>query len=623
MKLISKIAAAIAFLSSPAIADPTPLFMQMDRVQDPSPICANRLSTATGCQVMGYMSSGGVFSLPANIALPSTATIATPPTDNNSTRVINSQWYWGQAGSASPLSDGAAAAGTSGRWSRQDHVHPTDSTRAPSTYTGSGVGVTARLVNAKLGDFVNVADYGAVCDGTTDDRTSFEKTSTAIGATGGIMRLPFGKLCRLSGLTVPANVTLDGGQPLPDNPGGSNASITYGSLGGLALDSSGTITLGANSGIQNVFIKRNGMTFPAADATAFAGNAITFTLDGPRVVNVTALGFNTCIAEASGSAEISRYVITGFYCDALAGIYLDKPSYASSIIRDVQIHPFASANLRTCVINRSGYGIYFGSNQDDTLVDGVLIFGHAIGVAVVNSGGMSFGKIWIDYLRADGTTHVDCAGLPGTQGMSISGVSFPSISNFWAWSMEQGLVINTTATTPTKISNAHVENTSSSGVVIVAGNVEFGALSVKDAGGYAMNVGSAASKVTASLSSFGATLGIVGAPSGGITDNLKITLRSTDAAAGTAMFAANLIDPRVIASASTINLSPDENTAIISGTATINTLNGVFGGRRYTFIFQSTAALGTGGNIAAAFSGAANTSISLIYSSTQGKWIAL
>ena len=52
-----------------AHASNTPLEMQMDRTVDPSPICANRIGTYSGCNVIGYMSSSGVFTLPPSAAL--------------------------------------------------------------------------------------------------------------------------------------------------------------------------------------------------------------------------------------------------------------------------------------------------------------------------------------------------------------------------------------------------------------------------------------------------------------------------------------------------------------------------------------------------------------------------
>ena len=51
--------------------------------------------------------------------------------DTNSTALATTAYVVGQAGSATPLVNGTAAVGTSLRYSRQDHVHPSDTSRAP------------------------------------------------------------------------------------------------------------------------------------------------------------------------------------------------------------------------------------------------------------------------------------------------------------------------------------------------------------------------------------------------------------------------------------------------------------------------------------------------------------
>jgi hypothetical protein len=63
----------------------------------------------------------------------------TPAVDNNTTLLSTTAWFMGQLSSATPTMNGTAAAGTSTRVTRQDHVHPTDTSRAPTanpTFTG-------------------------------------------------------------------------------------------------------------------------------------------------------------------------------------------------------------------------------------------------------------------------------------------------------------------------------------------------------------------------------------------------------------------------------------------------------------------------------------------------------
>jgi len=63
----------------------------------------------------------------------------TAAVDTNTTQLATTAFVLAQAGSASPVMDGTATVGTSTRFARQDHVHPTDTSRAPvasPTFTG-------------------------------------------------------------------------------------------------------------------------------------------------------------------------------------------------------------------------------------------------------------------------------------------------------------------------------------------------------------------------------------------------------------------------------------------------------------------------------------------------------
>jgi hypothetical protein len=77
----------------------------------------------------------------------------TAAVDTNTTQIATTAMVLGQAASATPLIDGTAAVGTSTRYARGDHVHPTDTTRAPTaspTFTGTSTvaTLTATTINA-------------------------------------------------------------------------------------------------------------------------------------------------------------------------------------------------------------------------------------------------------------------------------------------------------------------------------------------------------------------------------------------------------------------------------------------------------------------------------------------
>jgi hypothetical protein len=60
--------------------------------------------------------------------------------DQNDTAIATTAFVIGQAASTTPVVNGTAAAGTSVKYARADHVHPTDTSRAPTanpTFTGT------------------------------------------------------------------------------------------------------------------------------------------------------------------------------------------------------------------------------------------------------------------------------------------------------------------------------------------------------------------------------------------------------------------------------------------------------------------------------------------------------
>lgn len=72
----------------------------------------------------------------------------TAAADTNTTQLATCAFVIGQGGTVLPLAAGTAAPGTSLRFSRADHVHPSDGTRAPlasPTFTGTPAAPTAAV----------------------------------------------------------------------------------------------------------------------------------------------------------------------------------------------------------------------------------------------------------------------------------------------------------------------------------------------------------------------------------------------------------------------------------------------------------------------------------------------
>jgi hypothetical protein len=398
---------------------------------------------------------------------------------------------------------------------------------------------------------------GVAGNGLTDDKTALQSCMDVLGTPGGKLYLNPGKVYYVSALSVPASVTIDGGMLRPDNPGGSNFNIDYGQLGGIAVSSSGTISLGANAGLSNVFIKRAGMTFPVANASAYAGTAITFTADSPQLHNVLAVGFNTLVAETNASSQISRYVIDGFYGDGINGLNLSLSSYDSSTIRDCHLWPFAGANLTTqAALTRTGTGVYASGAQPDTRLDNCTVFGYQIGFDLAGQGGMTIGKIWADNLASysagtisatNGSAAITGAGttwttsglgagmLMNVQGVTYtiysinsdtsitltspfagttftnqsyttaytnsigvrfdSGASETSADQIWSWSSYQGVVFNHGSGANIRIGDLYLNQIAGDAITVQSGNIHVSQSDIASAGGWAINDQSAASYI--------------------------------------------------------------------------------------------------------------------------------
>lgn len=88
----------------------------------------------------------------ASPALTGTPTVPTAAVDTATTQAASTAFVVGQAASTTPAMDGTAAAGSSTRLARADHVHPVDTSRAATAHTHSGADIASGTVaTARLG----------------------------------------------------------------------------------------------------------------------------------------------------------------------------------------------------------------------------------------------------------------------------------------------------------------------------------------------------------------------------------------------------------------------------------------------------------------------------------------
>ena len=95
------------------------------------------ITPTTGDYTVSQVTGAAPLASPTLTGTPAAPTAAV---DTNTTQLATAAFVLAQAASATPLMDGVAAVGTSTRFARADHVHPTDTTLAPlasPTFTGT------------------------------------------------------------------------------------------------------------------------------------------------------------------------------------------------------------------------------------------------------------------------------------------------------------------------------------------------------------------------------------------------------------------------------------------------------------------------------------------------------
>jgi len=116
-----------------------------------APRTAGRADNSTAIATTAYVKAQAYATL-ASPALTGTPTAPTAAADTNTTQLATTAYVLGQGSSTSPAMAGTAAAGTALKWARADHVHPTDTSRAPlasPAFTGTVLlGTSTPLTNA-------------------------------------------------------------------------------------------------------------------------------------------------------------------------------------------------------------------------------------------------------------------------------------------------------------------------------------------------------------------------------------------------------------------------------------------------------------------------------------------
>lgn len=183
-------------------------------------------------------------------------TADTAAVDTNNTQLATTAFVVGQAASATPLIDGTAAAGTSLRYARGDHVHPSGT--ASPIFTGN-VTITDNSSSAAL----RITQTGSGNVLLVEDSANPDSTPFVINASGnvGIGTASPAKLLDVSGDAFIAGMTVGKGA-IADV---TDTIVGYEALNGVAPGTQNTAlgftALKLNSGDYNVAVGASAMPF--------------------------------------------------------------------------------------------------------------------------------------------------------------------------------------------------------------------------------------------------------------------------------------------------------------------------------------------------------------------------
>lgn len=253
---------------------------------------SNLVNAISGFQVNGtslastHLSDSAGLARLASPAFTGTPTGVTPAADDNSTKLATTAYVISQGSSSTPAMDGAATIGSSSRWAHADHVHPTDTSRAPLVSPGfsgtptaptpaGGDNSTKLATTAFVAALVvppgGIISYGGaaaptgwlLCDGSSYATATYPNLFAAIGyAYGGSGanftvpdlrgRIPVGKnagtFATLGATGGSETHTLTNAEIPIHNHGGTSGATSAGTpAGSITVNPSGVITTGTES----------------------------------------------------------------------------------------------------------------------------------------------------------------------------------------------------------------------------------------------------------------------------------------------------------------------------------------------------------------------------------------
>ena len=304
------------------IGDVTGLQTALDNKQASGSYAASS-HTHTASQVIDFNSSvSGLITGYALLSSPSLTGTPLSPTaavDTNTTQIASTAFVLGQAASATPLIDGTAAVGTSTRYSRADHVHPVDTSRAAlsgATFTGLISGPSGNFTQSLQvnGTGVSISGHTHTSSEIRDSTTAGRALLTGTDASAQRTSLGLGTLATQNGTfsgtssgtnTGDQSISISGDVTAAGSSSSLNATVTR--INGVALSglSTGLLKNTTSTGAPSIAVA--GTDYAAASHTHTALNITDFnsSVSGLLPVKNIIAGTNITLTSASGSFTIN------------------------------------------------------------------------------------------------------------------------------------------------------------------------------------------------------------------------------------------------------------------------------------------------------------------------------
>jgi hypothetical protein len=223
-------------------------------------------------------------------------------------------------------------------------------------------GNTVRSVQDRFADAVNIMDYGAKGDGTTNDTTALNAAMNAAQTSHSRTVLLPSKPFLLDPVTVPNGVVLQGMVPGPLDPAPGFLTGTLGAT--LLINSHATpfITLQQSSGLRDVIIHDPGQVAPTATAPNVFPQVVLMSSPS-RMRGVTICNAYDAIFIRNGRCIVEDCYVGAYHCcvdtDASADVtYLNNIWCGAFYDTSVGLFPFQ--NMDNWVLANNGIAFKFG-----------------------------------------------------------------------------------------------------------------------------------------------------------------------------------------------------------------------------------------------------------------------